>query len=240
MRLLHLVLAVCCTALWGQSPTHTKAAGTFHVSGTIMQCGKAVRSPDLAVAFEGSEVRTVKASAEGAYAADIPAGIWTATAVPSINGAGRNSGMSRSRKFRATAGRRVVMNVFLRPPVMCDLYIVTQEGGPPTQKEIDGRDAACYEEQYYALPSEDGAPFELVVGGLHKGFDPCSVNRDALRHPEFGTYNSWTVEADEISYNPVGKTLDARGNVVIYDDFGEHRKSRATFEIWDGRARPLP
>jgi hypothetical protein len=171
------------------------------------------------VTFEGESSRTVQANEAGVYEVDLPVGIWTATlTVP-----GEGGRLSRPRHFRVTASSSVVLNLFLRPPVACNVAISTPDGRPATREEMDRRDAMCYREDYFQVPSADGAPFEVDLGCLRT-------------HRQFATYNLLSVWADKVAYHPSDRILEASGNAVIQDESGEHKADSVAFKIQDGRA----
>jgi hypothetical protein len=126
------------------------------------------------------------------------------------------------------------MNLYLRPPVLCDVVIFTPKGRPATPEEESNRDAGCWGEKFFLVPSSNGVPFEVDFFGLDNGSDACSITRSNKKHREAATYNLLSVEANKIVYHPFERTLEASGNVVIEDESGEHHQDSATFEIRDG------
>jgi hypothetical protein len=97
-------------------------------------------------------------------------------------------------------------------------------------------------EKLVLLPSADGVPFELVIGGrnhekctyLHGDQTACSR--------EFATYNLMTITAGKIVFQPYpsgGRILEASGNVVDKDEHGAYRRDSARFFIADGQAVPV-
>jgi len=203
----------------------------------MIQCGKAV--PGFWVTFEGKSSRTVKVNARGVYEADLPTGLWTATATTSPAGMTEGDrGMSHPRRFRVTGSPSALLNVYLPPPVMCDLMIPTPGGRPATPEELAARDTACFGEKFFPVPSADGIPFEVHLGGLDSR-ELCSINGVNKAAREFATYNLLSVQADEVVYHPDGRTLEANGGVVIEDESGRHKAHSVTFHLLDGLAIPI-
>jgi hypothetical protein len=209
---------------------------TFHISGTVTQNGKAF--PHQWVTFDGTSPRSVQADEDGFFEADLPLGVWKVTATmrpynaATPIGASDNPTFSRPHVFRVTEPRDLVVDVFLWPPVLCDVRVVTPNGQPATPEEREGVQAVCDGEEFFSVPSADGVPFELIIGGRKKDLRG-SDNR------EFAVYNLLTVRADDIVYNPLERILEASGNVVIRDGSEVHRGNSAAFEIWNGRARSV-
>jgi hypothetical protein len=146
--------------LFSQSPTATPDSAV-HISGSISQCGKIV--PGVFVRFfEGNAQHAVKANDAGVYEVDLPFGIWTATtgsppSSPTASAVAKQS-LSRSRHFALSAPGRLFLDLQLRPPVICD--VATSPGGE------SGRDAVCWGEEFFPVPSSDGVPLEVDLFGL--------------------------------------------------------------------------
>jgi hypothetical protein len=235
----HFVPLIFSVALLGQSTTPVVNPSTFHVAGTMTQCGKGV--PNLWVTFDdGKSSKTVKADATGSYDADLPLGIWTATAtLPPTPGSKDERPLSHPHPFRVTTPSRVILDIYLRPPVMCDLFISTSGGRPPTQEQEEARDTACYGEEFFRVPSADGVPFEVDLGGLHEGWEPCSPWGVTGATRQFATYNLLSMQADNVAYHADKRLLEASGDVLIEDESGTHRADSVAFHIQDGRAIPV-
>jgi hypothetical protein len=212
-----------------------------HVSGTISQCGITV--PSVWIKFDGANSQIIRANGSGAYQINLPLGNWIATTPPNATDLADES-LSRPRHFRLTVPGSVVLNLYLRPPVMCDLIIVTESGRAPRREQESGRDAACWGEESFPIPSSDGTPFEVNLGGLHIGnTDPCQTTAPppltkALAR-EYATYNLLSLEADKIDYHPSTKIMEASGGVVIEDESGEHKERSTALYLQDGRAVPV-
>jgi hypothetical protein len=223
-----LAVLVFCTALYGQS-AHATRQKTFHVSGTITRSGHPSRGY---VTFEGASTISVT-SGVGHYDADLPLGTWTATVTIPHEGATEDFRLSRPRLFRVTEPSNIVLDLFVRPGVMCDLH-----GEDLTPEQWDHAHAMCDGMQFFGVPSSDGAPFEVLVGGLdHRLCSPKGVT-DAVCNREFATYNLLSVQADKIVYHSRERLLEASGNVVIKDGQLEYRRDSIRFLIGDGQAVP--
>jgi hypothetical protein len=234
-----LALLLFCAVLIGQSASSASRPRTFHISGTVTRFGKAF-SHDYWVTFEGKSPISVQADSAGAYEADLPLGVWIASVTmrpytpTDVPGTRDNPRFSRPRVFRVAAPTNVVLDLFVQPPVVCDL------AGPSdtTREQWDHIHAHCAGEEFFPVPSTDGTPFEVIVGGLDhnlcslKGVDKVACDR------EFATYNLFSVQADKIVYKSREWTLEASGNVVVKDEHGAYRRDSATFLIGDGRAVP--
>jgi hypothetical protein len=113
--LLQLEVLAFCTALFCQSAP-TPPSKTFHVYGTITQLGDVSRGNW--VVFEGTSTISVNAD-QGHYDSDLPLGVWTATVTSRQTGT--TVKRSRPRLFRVTTPTDVVLDLFVRPPVLCDM-----------------------------------------------------------------------------------------------------------------------
>jgi hypothetical protein len=235
MKALWLYLAVLsCSNVLGQSPA-LGPARRVRVSGSIMFCGQAVYA-NTPVRFESKEGQVAAVAYSGHFEVDLPLGVWTVTIPSRVNEPGSDS-MSRPRRFRlADHATRVTVDLFERPPVLCNLA---------GDEKIAA--AACWGEESFQVPSAEGVPFEVDLLGLvmlnelnSVVFDPCSAAPHAKRtHRQAATYNLLTVEADEVTYNPVNGVLEANGDVVIHDESGERHEHSAKFRLSEGRAQPL-
>lgn len=227
-----------CAVFFGRSASTAPAPKMFHVSGSITRQG-AISHHDVLVRFDGNSSITVKADDTGFYEADLPVGLWTVTAtspdIISPTGTPENFNLSRPRRFRVTAPSNLVVDLFLRPPVVCDIAGAQDT----TAEQWDHIHALCDGEEFFPVPSEDGVPFEVLIGGLDHNLCLHRVGADAAAcNREFGTYNLLTVLADKIVYHPQGRLLEASGNAVVKDEHGECRKDSIKFLIGDGQAVP--
>ena len=234
--LLRLVVLVFCTAPFGQSADLSRQ-NTFHVSGSITQSGRTV--PGAWVIFEGTSTKSVKADGKY-YEADLPVGIWTAT-VTILGGGAEAFKKSRPRLFRLTAPTKLVLDLFVRPAVGCGgVHLITPDNRPATREELDEANESCHGQEFFPVPSDDGVPFELVIGGRNHNL--CSrlegANKAACNRA-FATYNALTVQADNIVYNPREWLLEASGNVLVEDGNLEYRRDSIRFFIGDGQAVPV-
>jgi TonB family protein len=228
MRFLALILLFC-SASFGQSTARETAPSVVHVSGAVTECGEAIHT--AWIRFDGPSVVTVKLNDAGVYEADLSPGVWSATATVSATD---NRNLSRSRHFRLTEQTiSAVVDIYLRPPVSCSVSILTPGGREPSAAELASRDTTCYGEKSFPLPSVDGAPFEVELGGLDHS--SCSIGRANKPTREYATYNLLSVQADNVVYHPQDRILEAHGDVVIEDESRGRRADTAIFHLEDGR-----
>lgn len=215
MRRLHVLFLLSCAAALGQSPP------TFHISGTVLSCGKPYPYTDIALERDTPKSSVyVKVNKAGVYEADLPLGVYSVSAFE----------MSHPRRIRVISPASVVVDIHLPAPVLCDEVIVTRDGESPTPEQEAGRTRDCYGEEYHSVPSRDGVPFEVDLSGLGPGAKNCPH-----AHREFATYNLFSVQADRVAYHAAGRAIEARGSVLFRDDTGEHRAPSATFHVQDGQ-----
>jgi hypothetical protein len=236
--LLRLAVLLLWPPLFGQSATPATQPLTFHISGTITGFGNV---HVFAVAFEGVLSKTVITSDAGVYEANLPLGLWTMTVGPFLHdSAGKvTTSLTSYRRppFRVTAPTSLVFDIsWPRSFMTCPLLVGGADGGPPTQDEKDHHEALCAGEEFFSVPS-DNVPFEVHLWGGSK-FLSCSVlgGNSAACKRAFATYNTLSVQADDITYDPVEGRLEAQGNVVTQDDSGEHKAPSMTFYVHDGQA----
>jgi len=225
-----LILLTSTTTLGQAQPT---SQPTFHISGKITQSGRAV--PGIWVTFEGAIPKSVKGNDSGFYQADLPLGTWRVFA-SGFNERDRSE-FSRPRVFQVNKARKVALDLFVRPAVGCGgVMILTSDGRPPTREQVEQKNEFCAGQEFFPVPSADGVPFEVLIGGL---CDPPGVfhgiNEPACKN-EFATYNLLTMRADSIVYRPTERTLDANGNVVVTDESGETKARSMILYLQDGRA----
>jgi hypothetical protein len=218
--------------LFGQSAPPATQPRTFHISGTI------TGGHSLAVVFEGTSSKTVMTSEAGVYEANLPLGLWTMTVVAHGPDGKIFTNMIYYRRppFRVTAPASLVFDISLPQGMFCTVMVGGRDGGPPTQEEKNHVKAWCAGEEFFSVPS-DSVPFEVHVWGGSK-FAACSLVGD---HSEgckraFATYNTLSVQADDITYDPGESILEAHGNVVTQDESGERKAPSMSFYVHDGQA----
>jgi hypothetical protein len=230
--------------LFGQSAPPATQLTTFHIRGTItgFEYGHS-----LAVVFEGASSETVITNEAGVYEADLPLGLWTMTVGPYGPDGKIFTNMIRYRRpqFRVTAPTSLVFDISLPRGMFCTMAVGGPDGGPPTQELQDHMKGWCAGEEFFSVPSAS-VPFEVHVwGGLD--FASCWLSAKASGKGDdsvackraFATYNTLSVQADDIAYDPGESILEAHGNVVTQDESGEHKAPSMTFKIQDGRAFPI-
>ncbi len=221
-----------CSPLFGQSALPASPPTTFHISGTI------IGGYSLAVIFDGPSSKTVMTNEAGVYEANLPLGLWTMTVV-AHGPDGKiftNDVRYRRPPFRVTEPINFAFDISLPQSILCTLIVLGADGGPATQEEQDHAHAWCAGEEFFPVPS-DGVPFEVHVWGGSK-FAACSVvsNHSLGCRRAFATYNTLSVQADDITYDPYRTILEAHGNVVAQDESGERKASAMTFYVHDGKA----
>ena len=228
---------IFCTALSSQSDPRS----TFHISGTVTRLG-IPRGNDW-VAFEGPSKTSVKADPAGHYEADLPLGVWK---VGVTDGITREWSLSHPRVFRVTKHMDVLIDLYVNAVGCGGVHIITRDGRPPTPEEEEQKNENCQGRAFFPLPSDDGVPFEVVLGG--KNHSLCSSQIDILTacDREFGTYNLLTVYADRVTFTPFpkggpmevlrGGLLEAKGDVLVHDGEREYRRNSVRFLMSDGKA----
>lgn len=221
-----------CPLLFGQSLRPATPPLTFRMSGTI------TGGQSLAVVFEGASSRTVLTNEAGVYEADLPLGIWTMKVFLHGPDGKIFTNMMRYRRppFRVTAPTSMVFDISLPQGSLCTMVVFGRDGGPATQEEKDHVKGWCAGEEFFSVPS-DSVPFEVHLWGGSK-FAACSWVNDhgGVCKRAFATYNTLSVQADDITYDPGESILEAHGNVVIQDESGTRKALTMTFYVHDGHA----
>jgi hypothetical protein len=221
-----------CPLLFGQSLRPATPPPTFRMSGTI------TGGQSLAVVFEGASSRTVLTNDAGIYEADLPLGIWTMKVFVHGPDGKIFTNMMRYRRppFRVTAPTSMVFDISLPQGTLCTIMVSGRDGGPPTQEEKDHARAWCAGEEFFSVPS-GSVPFEVHLWGGSK-FLACSWVNDhgGVCKRAFATYNTLSVQADDISYDPDESILEAHGNVVTQDESGQRKAASMIFYVQDGQA----
>jgi len=221
--------------LFGQAVPPATQPTTFHISGTISAPWNA---HSFAVVFEGASPKTVVTDEAGVYDANLPLGVWTMTLV-AHGPDGKiftNTTYYRRPPFRVTAPTNLVFDISFPPSMLCTMLVFGPDGGPPTQEQRGHVKAWCAGEEFFSVPS-DSVPFEVHLWGGTK-FGACSWVNDhgGVCKRAFATYNTMSVQADDITYDPGESILEAQGNVVTQDESGEHKAPSMTFFVHDGQA----
>jgi hypothetical protein len=187
----YLVVAFSGAILLAQSATTATLPAQVHISGAVRQCGKPVGAREgWWVIFEGTSPlsqKTVKANGSGVYETDLPFGVWTMTlrAFPDDT-----TSFARPRHFQVNASGRLVLDIYIRPPIACSVR------GTPEQTA-----AACWGEEFYEAPSAAGVTLEVdLFGRPNQYWTPCSMVEGKGRHREFATYNLLSIEGDKVAY----------------------------------------
>ncbi len=233
-KLLRFSVLLLWPPLFGQSAPPVTQPTMFHISGTI----SAPWSGHFAVVFSGASSKTVITNEAGAYEVDLPLGLWTMTVVAHGPDGKIFSKPIYYRRppFRVTAPTSMVFDISLPQGTLCTILVFGRDGGPPTQEELDHEKARCAGEEFFSVPS-DSVPFEVHLWGGSK-FAACSWVNDhgGVCKRAFATYNTLSVQADDVAYDPGESILEARGNVVTQDESGERKAASMIFYVHDGQA----
>jgi hypothetical protein len=221
--------------LFGQSAPPATQPTTFHIGGKITGFGSDVL---FAVIFEGASSKTVMANEAGVYETSLPLGVWSMTVVAHGRDGKIFTNMVYYRRppFRVTAPTSLVFDISLPQGMFCTVMVLGPDGGPATQEEQDHVKAWCSGEEFFPVPS-DSVPFEVHVWGGSK-FAACSLVGDHSGGCKraFATYNTLSVQADDITYDSGESILEARGNVATQDESGERKAPSMSFYVHDGQA----
>ena len=176
----------------------------------------------------------MKADFGGHYETDLRLGVWKVAVTDSPGPITKSSSLSRPRLFQVKAPGDVILDLFERIDRICTVSIGTPDDRPPTKDELERRGESCAGQEFFSVPSNEGIPFEVVVGGPTHFLPP----RKDSGEREFGTYNLLTVQADKVIFTPSpnGGLLEAGGNVVISDGHREYRKNSVRFLVHTGQA----
>ncbi len=214
-------------------PAQSNRDSTFHISGRVTLLGSPIGGNW--VAFEGPSKASARVDPAGHYEADLPLGVWKAAViVSSASDINKASSLSRPRVIRVTKPMDVVVDLYVNGVGCGGVHIVTPDGSSPTPQQEEEKIEVCQGREFIPMPSEDGVPFEVVIG---KVFPLCSVPNDSVAcKRQFGTYNLLTMYADQISFTstPIGGLMEGQGNVVILDGGRETQRASAGFLISAG------
>ena len=212
-----LTALLLCASAFGQSAT--LANQTFHVRGTIMDQSGAV-IPKAKVAFQNTQFdKTVTTNERGVYEVDLPFGEYTMTA--------QVVGFKPYRRplFRVTQTETIAFDFTLPVQPTCDLTVVRTDGGTVTHEDWEAAKMQfCLHEDSFPVSSSDGVPFQVwiryvthtVSGDTHFYTGEKTPNDD----PVIVTYNLFSLQADEVTYDAKSRTIKAIGNVVSADEAG--------------------
>lgn len=227
-----IAVLLLCPLLFGQSAPPATQPKTFHISGTI------TGGHSLSVVFEGASSKTVMTNEAGVYEANLPLGLWTMTVFAHGPDGKIFTNMIYYRRppFRVTAPTSLAFDISLPQAIFCTMTVEGPHGGPPTQEQRDHAKAWCAGEEFFSVPS-DSVPFEVHVWG-GSSFASCAFVGDhsGVCKRAFATYNTLSVQADDITYDPGESILEAHGDVVTQDESGERNAPAMTFYVHNGQA----
>ena len=190
---------------------------------------------DAKVIFKGQGFsRTVYSDENGIYEANLPVCLYTMFVVPLTP---RGLRTYQRPLFRVTESTNITWDVSLWPGVSCDL--VWPDGHVTTNDEAGDY---CGGWEFFPAPTEDGIPFQLLIDyrlrqRTNRGSVYISRNMQNYKDPVFVAYNLFTLEADRVTYDEKTRTLEAKGNVVAFNEKGEKQTAESmTFRIENGEA----
>jgi hypothetical protein len=241
-----LTLAV----FFGASGVRGISPPTFHVTGTIRDYNGVIAAgprrdftgilmPGAEVTFVGANiVKTIPADDKGHYEADLPLGIY------------RMFAYSGSR-FLEVFERPVFWTGYLTNATLdvtfeqyrnnCDLGIPAGTHHVPDAEDAKN---ACGGSESFAVPSNDGVPFNLLVRYKNRkhvdsGYAYVKGSVPYLG-PVFVAYNLFTLRADYVVYDEKSRTLEANGNVIFEAADGIVQRTAAVkFGLKNGEAKPM-
>jgi hypothetical protein len=255
----NFVASLFCATLLGQSATPTIQPQTFHIHGTVRNTIDGSAVAGVKVTFEAEkDSKIVSTDRRGIYDADLSLGLYSMTVQP----LSPDLLTYRRPLFRVASPTNLVFDVSFDAyqKVTCEIL------NPPPGNQISDQDRvknACGGLDEFALPSEDGAAFQILIRfgtrkPIYSGYvysapvdfsvipEPSYVYRSGRKPPTLGppvfvAYNLFTLRADHVTYDEKGQTLHANGKVVLINEKGEtQRADSMTFKIENGEAIPLP
>jgi len=240
-RVLFVLFLFFCGTLSAQSDRRS----TFHVSGTVTRLGSPLLTrlasvvSDRWVVFEGPSGISVQIDPTGHYEADLPLGVWKVVVMTSATSRlEQHPRLSHPRVFRVTKPMNVVIDLYVNASGCGGVLLVTPDGRPPTPEEEEHKNEPCQGRHFFSLPSDEGVPFEVVIGGQAHNLCSFSHGDRAACEREFGTFNLLTVYADKVTFTrfPKGGLLEAKGNVEVLDGGLKYHRTSVRFLINDGQA----
>jgi hypothetical protein len=233
-----VVVLLACAALFGQSAPPVSSPQTFHIQGTVHVLSDSAAS-GAEVTFEGEKTtKTVLTDKKGFYEANLPVGLYT------MNVSSLKHGFKEYRRplFRVASSTNLTLDATVSSGVSCDPVVPEESKHAPTQDEAQD---ACGGLDLFAVPSEDGVPFQLFIdypGRQRSDQGNVYGNKklEGFKTPVFVAYNLFTLQADDVVYDVSGRVLKATGNVVVENaDGATQRADSITLKIENGQATPL-
>jgi hypothetical protein len=231
-----LLVLLACGTFFGQSQETNLQ--TFHICGTIRNYFD-VSVPGAKVTFKGAKFsKTVYADKGGFYETDLPVGLYDMTVQPPEH----NLGASRRPLFLVMASTSITLNATLSPAESCDPVMPS----PGHTRPPDDGVRMCAGLDSFPVPSE-GVPFQLVIQyQTRRIVDNVYAYNVSNRLPDskmpvFVAYNLFSLQADNVEYDPQSRTLKATGNVIEEGAYGAtHNAGSMSFKIGSGEGIPLP
>jgi hypothetical protein len=228
-----LVVALSST-LFGQQTAPTSSPRTFHIQGTVTDPIGAV-IPNAKVTFQrGQFSQTLVTNSTGRYEANLPLGDYTLAA--------QTAGFKTYRRppFRVSGPSHLTFDVRLQLGRCGDMVIISGSGRPPTDAEIYAATESCRHEDLFPW-SNDGGHFQLSIQfeTRIRAADAYSYSGASREDPVSVAYNLFSLHADRVVYNAKEKTMEARGDVVMEDEYGKRSADAITFKLEDSQPKQL-
>jgi hypothetical protein len=226
-----VVVLLFAVILLGQSSDSEAPSETFHVRGTISGPLGSEVLPGAKINFQNvHETRTVIADGKGSYEVDLPLGLYTITAPYEYVIEGNPERVHEQivrPPFRVESPTRIVFNIS-----MCAQRL----GEPPSRPAIRGHIGG---ETWFTVPSSE---FQVYIRYPTRpsGDGVYIYDADQL-FPLLVEYNLFTLRAEHVVYDSKNQTIEASGNVMVTNEFGETQHATSVaFKLSDGQAAPAP
>lgn len=229
-------VSLLCAISFGQFPSPGTQLQDFNVQGTVRIEHVDVMS-GAKVTFGGENIsKTVYTDERGHYETNLSPGYYTMVVVPSINGL-----QTYWRPlFHVASSARLTLDASLDLDIPCDRVATVSD------KITNHVAAACSGWVYFAPPSKDGVPYQLLIVYPHR--QPTDRGNIYSCLSIYGqktqvrvAYDLFTLRADLVSYDEKSGTLEAKGDVARANEKGEMQTAESmTFRIENGEATRLP
>jgi hypothetical protein len=231
-----------CATLFGQSAMRETLPPTFHVRGTLTDPLDAV-IPGVKVTFRNERLtRTVTTNNVGVYETELPLGDYTMTAQGPVGFRSYERPL-----FRVASPSIFILDVTLLVGDLCgDIIEVNGSGEPLTAEQWKAAKEECRGEELIPIPSADGLPFQLLIRyGSRKTIREIhsytGEKTSQYQAPVFLTYNLFSLQAYELTFDAKNRTIMAHGNVVAVDESGSTKRAYImSFKIENGQVTSAP
>jgi hypothetical protein len=223
----------------------TSGPRTFHVKGMISGPRNSIAAGVKVEFDDGKNHTAATTDAKGLYAVELPVGSYTMTVqAPKTGNLTFSIFQDYVRPlFLVTSARTVTLNgtlYYARPT--CDFVVLGSKGQSQKEQEAAWKNA-CGGKDLFPVPSEKGVPFQIAVqyprreltnrGYLYKS-DKIYETEPPV--PVSVSYNLFSLEADEVTYDSGNHMLIARGDVTVEDGSTKRRADVIKLRFENGRA----